>query len=514
MRRLCAATILVAVAGCSPRPPVVAPQPSATERLVAADAQLRAGCLECLVSAYEQYDALRQAAGAANAATAGAIRAAALVALRERELGMIDDGYLAKARELAAADPRLPLSVSTLLDIVDVLPASRGGVVRPASSDADLERMRTLRQNRDAWTVLLRNAARDDIAAAYTWVALTCDAVDARLFQPTAIFDVVSAFAGAPLVVYREALCRSVDEATLGSLLSANGRFVEIAYSIGLGQLGARPPKLDDADRWFRRAYDWQPKWPSLTLTMGGVAMSGEEFERARALYEETLALEPHSGDAMFGAIRALTYMGAAEAAIAMADRMIDERWSVGDARYWRAYNELQLSRLDEAWQDVEEAERTLINAQVPKLAGLVAYRRQQPDIAMARFTTSYSRNPLDCETRFYLGVVYADLRHWSQTSDMLVGAAECFEASERELTQEIERIRASTISDDRKASQIARREQQIVEGRRRIATSWFDIAVADFSLSKKDDARHYAEKVIDDEQFGERARALLARLR
>ena len=488
------------------------PQPSPAERLAAVDAELRAGCLDCLRSAYQQYEALRQSPAIADAATAGAIRAAALVALRERELGMLDDGYLAKARERAAGDPGLPRTISTLLDIVDALPIARGA--RPVSTDADLERLRTLRQNRDAWAALLRSAARDDIAAAYIWVALACDALDTQTLQPPEIFDVASPFAGAPLVVYREALCRRTETPTLESLLNANARFAEVAYWLGFAELASRPPKLDEADRWLRRAYEWRPNWPALTLTMGGVAMTGEEFDRAHTLYQETLALQPDSGDAMLGDLRALTYLGAAVDAIAMADRMIAARWSVGDGHYWKAYNELQLSRLDDAWRDIEEAERTLINAQVPKLAGLIAYRRQQLDVAIARFTTSYDRNRLDCETMFYLGLVHADLRHWPDTAGMLGGAAGCLQALEADLTQEIERIRASTISEERRATQVARREQQIAEGRRRIATSWFDIAVADFNLSKRDEARLYAEKVIDDEQFGERAKELLARLR
>ena len=44
-------------------------------------------------------------------------------------------------------------------------------------------------------------------------------------------------------------------------------------------------------------------------------------------------------------------------------------------------------------------------------------------------------------------------------------------------------------------------------------ATSWFDIAVAYYNLSRKEEARQFAEKVASDEQFGERAREILARL-
>ena len=62
------------------------------------------------------------------------------------------------------------------------------------------------------------------------------------------------------------------------------------------------------------------------------------------------------------------------------------ERWLVGDARYWRALNESELERNEEAWVSIEAAAKLLINAQVPKLAGLIAYRRQQLDVARAKF--------------------------------------------------------------------------------------------------------------------------------
>jgi tetratricopeptide (TPR) repeat protein len=507
MRRWVSVAVLLAVGACSPSPRPVAPSPpSASAQLAAADAELRAGCLDCLVAAYDAYVSLRQ--------TAGAVRAASLIALRERELGMINSGHLDRARALAAGDSTLPLAVSTLPDVADALPALRGGAGAFAATDVERARARTLREHSDAWAALLRGAAHDDPAAAYMWVALACDAFDARTLTPAAIFESASPFAGAPLLVYREALCRTANGATLEAILAADARFVETTYSLGFLALAARPPKLDLSDQWFRRAYAWRPKWPALTLAMGGVALTGEEFDRAHTMYQETLALDAHSGEAMFGDLRALTYAGASADAIAMADRMIDERWFVGDAHYWRAYNELQVSRLDEAWRDIEEAERTLVNAQVPKLAGLIAYRRQELDVAIARFLTSLGRDPFDCETQFYLGVTHADLRHWAQTADVLKTAASCLASAEVALTEEIAHIRESDVADDRKARQIARREQQIADGRRRIAASWFDVAVASFSLSNKDEARQYAEKVIDDEQFGERAREILARLR
>src|SRR5690242_21908050 len=52
----------------------------------------------------------------------------------------------------------------------------------------------------------------------------------------------------------------------------------------------------------------------------------------------------------------------------------------LGDARYWRALNEAQLERFDAAWADIEESAKLMINADVPKLAGLIAYRRRSEE--------------------------------------------------------------------------------------------------------------------------------------
>src|SRR3954463_9333252 len=117
MRLLVCAVLIVVAAACSARrPSVVVAPPRATpaQRLESADALVRAGCLECLLAAYGEYDLLRAFAPARQAAPAGAIRSAALVSLRQRELGMVDEGYGQRARALLGA-PDVPNWMATLL---------------------------------------------------------------------------------------------------------------------------------------------------------------------------------------------------------------------------------------------------------------------------------------------------------------------------------------------------------------------------------------------------------------
>jgi tetratricopeptide (TPR) repeat protein len=489
------------------------PAPTPAQRLASADALVREGCLDCLIDAFGQYDLLRAIPSAAEIGTAGAVRAAALIALRQRELGMSDEGYSQRARSLLLGLPNQPAWLRTVLDIVDVLPA--GGVARTPTSDLDLDRSRALRLNHDAWRDTLRDLAPASEFNAYVWLSFAC-ANEARDVTRDTIFAPTAAFKDVPLIAFRRATCRSLGPETMRELIARNPRFVETKYYLGsydVSLLVTGQDKLDEADHLYDEAYAWRSDWPALTQSIANIAMTVEEFERAALFYDRTLLLEPHAVDALLGKARAQTYLGRAVEAIATLDVLLLERWFVGDARYWRALNETDLERNDEAWADVELAAKLLVNADVPKLAGLIAYRRHELDVSRQKFEQSRTINPRDCETSYYLGVVLAEQRAWPRTAEVLLQAADCLQGAELAYTQEIANIRASHDPPERQAKKIARREQYIAKGRRYLATSWFDVAVAYYNLSKPAEARQYAEKVVEDEQFGDRAKEILARL-
>jgi tetratricopeptide (TPR) repeat protein len=91
-----------------------------------------------------------------------------------------------------------------------------------------------------------------------------------------------------------------------------------------------------------------------VTLQIAGVYLTAEEFDQSHDFYERTLAMAPAFADALLGDVKALTYAGRHDDAIAQVDRLIAlEHWYIGDARYWRALNEAQLARYDDAWTDV-----------------------------------------------------------------------------------------------------------------------------------------------------------------
>ena len=509
-------------AGCVPkRVAPVDPTVAARATLAEADALVRAGCFDCLTAALKQYESVRAVPGIAGLATAGAIRASALLALRERELGTTDSGYLERARELAAgsgspAGPGSPgndiairQDVSPLLDLIAIMPW-RAGAGRSGAPDQPL----TIYQNRTPRTEMLRPLAARDELSAYVWLAYACETSSGRTEKSELVapIDAMRPMSDIPLLAFKQAICLGVDARSLETLFERERRFAEISFFRGLTASGAR--KLDDAEARYREAYAWRPTWPAVTLLIGNLAMTAEEFAPALEFYNTTLMLAPSYPDALLGKLRALTYLARHDEALGVAGELLALARYPGDAYYWRAFNELQLERLDAAWDDIEASDRVMVNSDVPKLAGIIELRRRELDVSRQKLETSRQRNPADCGTSYYLHLVLADLTRWQGVVDVAVGTAGCLDDAEAYARQEIGRIAASAVAEARKARQIARREQQIKSAVRMRATCWFNAAVANFNLLKPAEARRYAEKVAADEQFGQRAGELLARLK
>jgi tetratricopeptide (TPR) repeat protein len=510
-RRIVLFALCVVAGACAPKRPAVAPGRSPSERIAAADALVRAGCFDCLLAAFREYDALRAVPAVAAAATTSAARTAALLAVRERDLGTEDSGYLRKATELAASQTPNDPTLSLMLQVADSLP-TRGGA-RFVTDDTALARNQMALRNQAAWTEALRLHADEDPLAAFLWLSFNCAYVSG-LRQAVGDWLVAApTWRDTTLLKFKAAICSGYTRSSFDALLEQEPRFVELHYFIGVS--AAFSGKIDDAIEHLLRAYAWRERWPGVTYSLATDYVALEEFDKALEFYDRTLEVLPTFPDALLEKGKTQTYAGRYADAIATLDRLLAlERWLVGDARYWRAVNENQLEQLDVAGDDVERAARLMRNAAVPKLAGIIAYKRQQLDVAREKFEESWKLGRDDCETGFYLGIVLGEQSTWARTAQVLTDTTSCLEKAEEKLKAEIAAIQVSTDHPERQLRQIRRREQDIAKGRRMTATSWFNIAVSYFSLSRKDEAREYAQKVADDEQFGERARDLLSRLR
>jgi tetratricopeptide (TPR) repeat protein len=519
MRR-CSISLLVlccALSACTRKAPAVVPAPPTPQaRIASADELVRQGCLDCLLDAFKEYDALRVNPLVAEPALRGAIETATLIAVRERELGLLDTPFLDRAKTLVHASALLEAAYNPYFEIIDAMPARWSLGQGSVSDDKGLAAIQKAYRNRDAWLALLGGRAEEDPASAYLWLAFNCAAPLAGI-NPGDIPRWLAAagpWANSPLLEYRAATCGSqYDRGTLARLADSNPRFVELDYFLAF--TATRAGKLDEGAALLQKAYEWRPRWPAVTVQTAGVYLTAEEFDQSHDFYQRTLAMAPNFADALLGDIKALTYAGRHDEALAQVDRLLTlEHWYIGDARYWRALNEAQLARYDDAWTDVSLAEKFIFNAEVPKLAGIIAYRRHQLDVSQTKFVESRTRNPADCEVGFYLQIVEAEQGEWPPVADVAPASAVCFDGQEAELKNQIADLRVKAMAEDKRARQIAKREQTIANNARMRATCWFNAAVASFNLRKPDDVRKYGEKVTDDEQFGQRIKDMLSRLR
>ena len=507
-RQLAVAIALGLVAACAPKKVAVDPAIAARATLEQADANLRAGCFDCLVEALKQYESVRSVPAVAELATRGGVRTLAVLAMRERDLGTTDSGYLDRARQLAGTSPTIQAELARLLDVVDVLPW-RGGATssnRPALA-------LTMYADREQRIEQLRATATRDAFSAYVWLVYACESGALRTLSKNDVDTATPQFSDSPLMAYAlGAVCGMRRTAAIADIIAKEPRYKEAAFYQGLDATGAR--KLDEAELRYREAYAWRQTWPAVTQALANVLITGEDFEGALDFYDRTLTLVPMFADALLGKIRALTYLSKPDDAIRVADELLAIERYPGDAYYWKAYNELDLQLFDDAWRDIEAADKLVRNSDVPKLAGIIAIDRKQLDVARDKLELARQRNRSDCQALYYLHLVYAELRQWPQTASEAVAAAGCISAAEVGLNAEIERIRASALPEARKMRQIAARERQIASGLRMRANCWYNGAVANFNLSKRDDAKEMAMRIADDDQLGERARQLLDRLR
>jgi tetratricopeptide (TPR) repeat protein len=512
LQALLVALVLAVPACARSRPAAGPPATNAHDRLAAADALVRAGCFDCLLDAYREYDALRLVPAAADAAKVGAVGVATLIALRQRQLGMVDDGYLERASALLADDVDLQARFSVLLDILDTTTGPRGRLSGEIADPDVLRRGQKLRAHRDEWREWLRARADEDAWSAAAWAWFACsNSQNPSDREPDALVAPLERFREALLVAYELATCGGGHDQPLDDLLAREPRFHEVEYWLALQDI--REAHLEDAETRLTSASEWHPRWPLAIVSLAALHMTAEDFQAALDRYDGALALVPDFADAMIGRVRALSYLGRHADAIAGANSLLASQRLPGEALYWRAWNGVYLDRLEDAWRDVEQARRLWLNAEVEKLGGIVAYKRKQLEMARSRFEAARTLRGDDCETLFDLGTVHAELSVWSSSVSVLVDAATCLEKSRAALAAEVAEIRASQASEERKARQIARREEELATAERMLVQSWFNTAVAYFNLSNPADARSFAERVVGDEQLGERARALLSRI-
>jgi tetratricopeptide (TPR) repeat protein len=165
-----------------------------------------------------------------------------------------------------------------------------------------------------------------------------------------------------------------------------------------------------------------------------------------------------------------LSNLGRREEAIATATRMIEAgQWFVGEALYWRAWNELQLNRLAAARSDADRARTLVANAPMFVLSGIIDWRLRRLDTAEEEFQQALTMDFGHCEAAHYMGIVRAERARLPEAAAALTQARQCYDLSLTLRREAIDTILGSPATASAKARGTARQERAIkdIEGRR-----------------------------------------------
>ncbi len=441
-RTLVPVVVMILGAGCATRTPPPAGAPVVRQTIEDLTELIERGCFRCLEQAYGAADA--------RGATQQAFESAALLVLRSKELGLAPDVWLNRARALAAADG----SWSTVLEMIDVVPPDR------LAGDRDAGLVQGAGRNRASrllpmWRDVLASGGASAAFRAYLDAALTCEVEDGLTRETVAALG--ARLPDVPLVQYRLALCGPEMRLRLAAVRAADPDFVDADYALGRYEL-ERGSEQDPAEavRRLQSAAVAFPASSAIATTIGNLYQAWEEWEPALAAFDAALAVVPGHPDALLGRTTALANLKRYAPAIETASRLIEGRWFVGQAYYWRAWSHLQLRDFIVARGDADNARRLMVNASVFLLSGLIDWRLARLETAEKDFQDAMAMDFGQCDAALYLGGVRAELAKRPEALAAFNQARQCYDLSITLRRTLIADIEAKAGNPQTKARQVA----------------------------------------------------------
>ena len=451
--RRAAAALLVAIvlaAGCAPKRPAAVQAPPGPVRTDDLTALIEQGCYRCLERAYEQ----AQARGARQQAFESAV----LLVVRSKELGLPFGDWLLKAR---AAAPEGDAS-ALYLTIADAIPPDRLSEERYTLFEMG---MRNVRASVPSWREALQSGPASELFRSYLDLALLCSfgRVGENAQSYTGELDPVTAV---PLYQYAVGICDAAKAPRLHAMRAANPDFVDAEYA--LGRYLIEDPTSGDQEGGLRRleaAAAAFPRSPAIAVWIGNTHRGWEEWPAALEGYDAALALSPQHPDALIGRTIALSQLGRAQDAIATATTVIDGgQWMVGEAYYWRAWNQLRLGNLPMAREDADRARTQMANARVFVLSGVIEWRMRRLENAERDFQQAVTIDFGECEGAFDLGIVRDELRQPAESLAAFRQAGQCTDLSIKLRHEAIAKIEAGPGTPTSRARDAARHQRALTE--------------------------------------------------
>ena len=232
-------------------------------------------------------------------------------------------------------------------------------------------------------------------------------------------------------------------------------------------------PDYEEGLRRFRAARPAFPDSLVIPSLIAGIQEAREDWAEALQTYNEVLAVVPTHRDALLGRIVTLSHLGRSEEAIANATRMLElGNWFIGQAYYWRAWNEFQLKQIPAARADVDRTKTLMVNPSVFVLSGLVSWVEKRLDSAQAEFQSALDMDYGQCDAAFYLGGVRVEQRSWPESLAAYQHSQQCFELSITVRREAVAKLSTTAAAAAANVREIAIHERAIADSEKRVAES------------------------------------------
>jgi tetratricopeptide (TPR) repeat protein len=296
----------------------------------------------------------------------------------------------------------------------------------------------------------------------------------------------VDADAQAPIYQYRIGICDSAHGSRLKTLRAADPSFVEADFALGRYALDDPiGPDQDEALRRLQSAAAAFPRSPAIATTIGNVYRRWEEWSDALTAYDAALAVSPAHPEALIGRTISLSHLARPNDAIDTASRLIEAgQWHLGEAYYWRAWNQLRLEQHDHARRDADRAKTLMANAAVYVLSGVIEWRLRRLDTAEKEFESAIAIDFGECEAALDLGIVRDERRKPTEALAAFRQARQCYELSIALRREAIANVQARPGSETAKGREIARHQRELTALEDRRDEALRAIAVLDGSKS------------------------------
>jgi len=513
------ASPLLATLACAPRSSTPAPPiPTAEELARSADALEARGSYACLLEAHRIRTDLHEKDPGSAVRRDARIRTALLLALREKQLAILDDSHLAEAQALLEACAGCT-ELQVMAQLADHARSRSAGIVRdfpPPSSFAPRDPSFPVRQE-----AVLRERALTSAATACfyleRWPVRRPGPPDADELDVDAL---VAAHPRSPLLLFEASLSGRPDLAQ--TALDLESTMWEARFVIG-NRAAGRDPWV--AVTQLRQAATGLPRSVSVAFSLAEVLVSIEELEEARSAYQRVIALAPEHRDAHLRLGIVLSMLGRAGSAIAPLQMLLDlGNWHLGEGHYWLAVARRDTGDPGEADRHVKEARHYLPDdPRVYALAGDLALDRDAEEVARDEFVQAVDRarrsskdwdgDDALCHSLYSLGTLDSRREAWSGSTLRFEAAARCFETARIQAAAALEVARTWTLPEAQREALVARRTARVERASRQRAGSLYNAAVCAYRAGEADRALPLAREAATHELYAERARELITRM-